>query len=402
MNRDVFFVMRYSILTCSRLRTTSCWEVTHVSVLHLFAGSKPAGGGKPLHWTSCLKIAEDLAAGLVHLHEVGLVHGNLKSSNVLLGSDFESCLTDYGLHVLRSPEDTEEGATSTTALFYRAPECRHPSKPPTEKSDVYSFGVLLVELLTGKTPFPDLIQEPGPEIVSWVRSVREEEGESGDDPLSGNEASEEKLNSLLNIAISCVSPAAGSRPVIKEVLKMIKETRGETHVSSNSSDHSPGRWSDTVQSLPDYTERDWSLLPASMVRMLFCVHICFFCVMIPILELAAVVCFSTSIGEFCIWYCVLEWELHRIGTWGALWKVTELRLEHIEVLWLYKSYKQEDLWHAIRKIQPRLPIIHLMVEKKRWELKFNLMLLGGHCGWVVGSCIDCCLSLSQEFICKAE
>lgn len=212
-------------------------------------GSRTSGGGKPLHWTSCLKIGEDLATGLLYIHQnPGLTHGNLKSSNVLLGSDFESCLTDYGLTTFRDPDTVEE--SSASSLFYRAPECRDTRNPPTQQADVYSFGVILLELLTGKTPFQDLVQEHGSDIPRWVRSVREEETESGDDPASGNETSEEKLGALLNIAMACVSLSPENRPVMREVLRMIKETRAEAQVSSNSSDHSPGRWSDTVQSLP--------------------------------------------------------------------------------------------------------------------------------------------------------
>ena len=214
-------------------------------------GSRTSGGGKPLHWTSCLKIAEDLASGVLYIHQnPGLTHGNLKSSNVLLGSDFESCLTDYGLTLFRDPDSHEE--SSATTLFYRAPECRDIRKPSTQPADVYSFGVLLLELLTGKTPFQDLVQEHGSDIPRWVRSVREEETESGDEPVSsGNKASEEKLQALLNIAMACVSIAPENRPTMREVLRMIRDSRAEVIVSSNnSSDHSPGRWSDTVQSLP--------------------------------------------------------------------------------------------------------------------------------------------------------
>ncbi|KAE9620299.1 hypothetical protein Lal_00019440 [Lupinus albus] len=220
------------------------------SLFSLIHGSKTTGGGKPLHWTSCLKIAEDLATGMLYIHQTnpGLIHGNLKSSNVLLGSDFESCLTDYGLTMFLNPDSMDE--PSATSLFYRAPECRSFQRPHTQPADVYSFGVLLLELLTGKTPFQDLVQAHGSDIPRWVRSVREEETESGDDPASGNEASEEKLQALLNIAMTCVSLVPENRPTMREVLKMIRDARGEAHVSSNSSDHSPGRWSDTVQSIP--------------------------------------------------------------------------------------------------------------------------------------------------------
>ncbi|KAF2321253.1 hypothetical protein GH714_037274 [Hevea brasiliensis] len=209
------------------------------SVLH---GTRTSGGGKPLHWTSCLKIAEDLATGLLYIHQnPGLTHGNLKSSNVLLGPEFESCLTDYGLTVFRDPDFLEE--PSATSLFYRAPENRDTRKPSTQYSDVYSFGVLLLELLTGKTPFQDLVQEHGSDIPRWVWSVREEVTESGDEP-------EEKLQALVNVAMACVSFAPENRPSMRDVLKMIRDSRAEAQVSSSSSDHSHGRWSDTVQSLP--------------------------------------------------------------------------------------------------------------------------------------------------------
>ncbi|XP_011021663.1 PREDICTED: inactive leucine-rich repeat receptor-like serine/threonine-protein kinase At1g60630 [Populus euphratica] len=219
------------------------------SLFSLLHGTRTSGGGKPLHWTSCLKIAEDLATGLLYIHQnPGLTHGNLKSSNVLLGPEFESCLTDYGLTMFQNPDSLEE--PSATSLFYRAPEIRDVRKPSTQPADVYSFGVLLLELLTGKTPFQDLVQEHGPDIPRWVRSVREEETESGDDPASGNEAAEEKLQALVNIAMACVSLTPDNRPSMRDVLRMIRDARAEARVSSNSSDHSPGRWSDTVQSLP--------------------------------------------------------------------------------------------------------------------------------------------------------
>ncbi|KAH6831428.1 Leucine-rich repeat protein kinase family protein [Perilla frutescens var. hirtella] len=220
------------------------------SLFSLVHGSRGAGGSKPLHWTSCLKIAEDVATGLLYIHQnPALTHGNLKSTNVLLGSDFESCLTDYGLTPFRNPESHEE--SSASSLFYRAPECRDLRRPLTQQADVYSYGILLLELLTGKTPFQDFVQEHGSDIPRWVRSVRDAETESGDDPASSNEASEEKITALLNIAMVSLSVAPEARPAIGDVLRMIREARVEAHLSSNAStDHSPGRWSDTIHTLP--------------------------------------------------------------------------------------------------------------------------------------------------------
>uniref|UniRef100_A0A0A9H0I7 Protein kinase domain-containing protein n=1 Tax=Arundo donax TaxID=35708 RepID=A0A0A9H0I7_ARUDO len=217
------------------------------SLFSLVHGSRASSKGKPLHWTSCMKIAEDVAAGLVHLHHHqsaggnGIVHGNLKPSNVLLGPDFESCVTDYGL------VPTLLADSSSTSLLYRAPEVRA-AHALTPASDVYSFGVLLLELLTGRTPFQDLMELHGDDIPSWVRAVREEEREteSGGESVSA----EEKLSALIGIAAACVAADPGRRPSTQEVLRMVREARAEAMSSSNSSDRSPARWSDAMLGVP--------------------------------------------------------------------------------------------------------------------------------------------------------
>ncbi|KAL6591285.1 hypothetical protein ACP70R_049788 [Stipagrostis hirtigluma subsp. patula] len=241
------------------------------SLFSLVHGSRPSSKGKPLHWTSCMKIAEDVAAGLVHLHQSpaggnGVVHGNLKPSNVLLGADFESCLTDYGLVPTLLPSNADLHASSSTSLFYRAPEVRSAHASPasfTPASDVYSFGVLLLELLTGRTPFQDLMELHGDDIPSWVRAVREEEREteSGGDSVSAGGA-EDKLTALIGIAAACVAADPGRRPTTPEVLRMVREARAEAMSSSNSSDRSPARWSDAMMGVPrdqateSFTDRD--------------------------------------------------------------------------------------------------------------------------------------------------
>ena len=204
-------------------------------------GSRASSKGKPLHWTSCLKIGEDVAAGLLHLHQWSIVHGNLKPSNVLLGPDFESCLTDYGLVPTLLPSNVQ-----LPSLSYRAPEVRAAAAPSccgfTPASDVYSFGVLLLELLTGRTPFQDLRELHGDDIPSWVRAVREEER----DDSSVSAAGDDKLTALVAIAAACVAADPARRPTTAEVLRMVREARAEAMSSSNSSDRSPARWSDAM------------------------------------------------------------------------------------------------------------------------------------------------------------
>ncbi|XVE70126.1 hypothetical protein DITRI_Ditri10aG0046500 [Diplodiscus trichospermus] len=179
------------------------------SLFSLIHGSKSTRA-KPLHWTSCLKIAEDVAQGLSYIHQAWrLVHGNLKSSNVFLGPDFEACVADYCLAALVTSTTDED----PDSIPYKPPETRNSNHQATSKSDVFSFGVLLLELLTGKPPSQHLYLAPD-EMMHWLRSSREDDG--GDD---------ERLGMLLEVAIACSLSSPEQRPTMWRVLKMLQQIK---------------------------------------------------------------------------------------------------------------------------------------------------------------------------------
>ncbi|GLT50117.1 hypothetical protein SLA2020_236250 [Shorea laevis] len=185
------------------------------SLFNLIHGSRSTRA-KPLHWTSCLKIAEDVAQGLNYIHQASkLVHGNLKSSNVLLGADFEACLTDYCLAVFSDPVEDPDSAA------YRAPETRKSSRRATPKSDVYSFGVLLLELLTGKHPSEHQVLMPH-DLLDWVRTVREDgSGEYN------------RLGMFTEVASVCRLTSPEQRPAMWQVLKMIQKIKERALMENN-------------------------------------------------------------------------------------------------------------------------------------------------------------------------
>ncbi|XP_071686696.1 probable inactive receptor kinase At5g67200 [Rutidosis leptorrhynchoides] len=163
---------------------------------------------RPLHWTSCLKIAEDVAQGLLHLHQTcNLVHGNLKSSNVLLDSDFEARISDYHLSHLFHHESNA----------YRAPEIE-PNQEPTAKSDVYSFGVVLLELLTGKAASSHPKVSPD-EVVKWVKSSRDNGG------AGGGVVEEKRLEMMTGVAIACGVRSPEMRPTMWQVIEMLQKIK---------------------------------------------------------------------------------------------------------------------------------------------------------------------------------
>ncbi|KAL1370837.1 hypothetical protein HN51_001020 [Arachis hypogaea] len=179
------------------------------SLFNLVHGSRSARA-KPLHWTSCLKIAEDVVHGLAYVHQASsLIHGNLKSSNVLLGPDFEACITDYGLSFL-ADSSVAEDADSTA---YKAPEVRQSSRRASSKSDVYSFGVLLLELLTGKHPSQHPVLVPT-DLQDWVRAMRDDD-----------DSEDNRLEMLTEVASICSATSPEQRPAMWQVLKMIQEIK---------------------------------------------------------------------------------------------------------------------------------------------------------------------------------
>jgi len=172
-----------------------------------------------LHWTSCLKIAEDVAQGLAYIHQVStLIHGNLKSSNVLLGTDFEACITDYCLSFFADSSFTED----PDSAGYRAPEARNSSRRATSKSDVYAFGVLLLELLTGKQPSQQPFLAPA-DLQDWVRAMRDDDG-----------SEDNRLEMLTEVASICSATSPEQRPAMWQVLKMIQGIKDSVSMEDTS------------------------------------------------------------------------------------------------------------------------------------------------------------------------
>jgi serine/threonine protein kinase len=106
----------------------------------------------PLPLGEVVRIVEQVAAGLDAVHEAGLVHRDVKSSNVLLREDGVAMLTDFGL--ARGPRDTaltRPGQVLGT-LEYLAPELVRGERA-TPYSDLYALGCVAYELAAGRTPF---------------------------------------------------------------------------------------------------------------------------------------------------------------------------------------------------------------------------------------------------------
>ncbi len=109
--------------------------------------------GGPMPWRDALVYVRQLAAALGALHDIGVLHRDVKPGNVLLRGDGSAAFIDFGL---ARQLDLESDITGNGAIFgtphYMSPEQGH-GLALDGRSDLYSLGIVLYEMLTGVKPF---------------------------------------------------------------------------------------------------------------------------------------------------------------------------------------------------------------------------------------------------------
>ncbi|CAL1362117.1 unnamed protein product [Linum trigynum] len=214
------------IIVCELMKNGSLHD-------HLFAAANNCSSGK-LSWPVRQKIALGTARGLAYLHygaQPGIIHRDIKASNILLDEKFEPKVADFGLAKFNPEGMTHLSTRVAGTMGYVAPEYALYGQL-TERSDVYSYGVVLLELLSGKKALlssnksdddrDEELQQPCL-LTDWAWSlVKEGRGldvvEDGMPELGDADV----LERYVLVAVLCSHPQLYARPTMDQVVKMLE------------------------------------------------------------------------------------------------------------------------------------------------------------------------------------
>ncbi|KAF8006209.1 hypothetical protein BT93_K0493 [Corymbia citriodora subsp. variegata] len=177
----------------------------------------------PLDWFTRMKIALGAAKGLEYLHEKAnppVIYRDLKSSNILLDSQFNAKLSDFGLAKLGPMGERQHVSSRVMGTYgYCAPEYQRTGQL-TVKSDVYSFGVVLLELITGRRAIDTTRPTEEQTLVTWAQPVFKDPRRYPElaDPLLSDDFPVRGLNQAVAVAAMCLNEEVAVRPLMADVV----------------------------------------------------------------------------------------------------------------------------------------------------------------------------------------
>ncbi|CAN6225985.1 unnamed protein product [Urochloa humidicola] len=183
---------------------------------------------RPVDWKMLHKIALDVAKALAYLHDTcvpRILHRDVKPSNILLDTNNNAYLSDFGLARLLGNSETHATTGVAGTFGYVAPEyamtCR-----VSDKADVYSYGVVLMELISDKKALDPSFSPYGNgfNIVAWACMLLRQ-GRAREFFIDGlwDVGPHDDLVETLHLAVMCTVDSLSIRPTMKQVVQRLKQ-----------------------------------------------------------------------------------------------------------------------------------------------------------------------------------
>ncbi|KAK4599305.1 hypothetical protein RGQ29_009392 [Quercus rubra] len=190
-----------------------------------------------LDWEKRFQIIVGTAKGLAYLHEDCLdwiLHCDVKPQNILLDSNYQPKVADFGLSKLQNRGILKNSSFSKIrgTRGYMAPEWVF-NLPITSKVDVYSYGIVMLEIVTGKGPLMSVhaIDDNGEaehkRLVTWVREKMKKVAANTSlleeiiDPMLEGKYDMGEMEALVQVALQCVEEDKDERPTMSQVVEML-------------------------------------------------------------------------------------------------------------------------------------------------------------------------------------